>query len=445
MSAHQSFRICYIGGGSRFVVTLLHALAAQADSLRDLGRPIELRLLDPNADRAGEMAHYARITAQECNLPLTAEVHTENDRAIDGSDWVIFSPNLRNRSYELFHHLTQGHPKVEHESGPWTAVDGAVVWPVFRQVAALVKQYCPHATLTDLVNPTDVLAPAASDLFGLQSHGMCVEVPNLRYFLSYYFSVPWQDIDLEFIGVNHHGWVTRCTIQGRDGVAMLRDAADDLAQRHDWQFGHAWFLKTVKRLGRMPTQNFHAWPTIAPDWEELAAERDAWYRRMLPGENDTRDVQERNLQHALRHGKMIEHFDSLKHTYGLPPYMFANVAPTFSALALGLMGGDGGAAEGPVSLQVRNGPSNPCLPPDVWAELPTIVRHGKLEPQTVTPPPPELFGITALVARQRRLIARWLATHDKSLLAEALYMMPESAHVDVLERICDTLPAEIDA
>ncbi|MCC7146006.1 MAG: hypothetical protein IT443_06135 [Phycisphaeraceae bacterium] len=442
MSKKNAFRICYVGGGSRFVVTLLHGLAEQAKAVRELGRPIKLRLLDPAVRRAEEMAKYAQIVAEASDLPLEARVFDEPAKAVDGCDWVIFSPNLRDRSYRLFDELTQGYGKVEHESGPWTAVDAAVTWPVLRRIAGLMKERAPGATLTTLVNPTDVLAPAAEEAFGLPSHGMCVEVPNLRYFLSYYLQVPWEKVELKFVGNNHHGWVTQVTVDGRDGVEALLAVMDELPKRPDWHFGHDWFLKTLKRLRRMPTQNFHAWPTIAPDWEELAEERAAWQKRMGL-DKETKDRQEVNVLEALAQGRMIEAFDPMKHTYGLTTYMYANMGSSFAGLAIGLAGGDGNAAVGTVSLQVRNGKSNAYLPEDVWVELPTVVREGKLEPQTVPAPPDWALGQIALIAKQRRMLAHWLATEDPKALAEALYMMPEAAHIDVLERMCDRLPGEL--
>lgn len=46
MARADRFKIAYVGGGSRFVVTLLHGLAARADDLKAAGRPVELALLD---------------------------------------------------------------------------------------------------------------------------------------------------------------------------------------------------------------------------------------------------------------------------------------------------------------------------------------------------------------------------------------------------------------
>jgi 6-phospho-beta-glucosidase len=441
MAMPDTFNVAYLGGGSRFVVTLLHGLADHGNAVRDLGRPIELRLLDLDVKRAEEMARYTAIVANATGLPITAITTDDDVRAIDGAHWVLYSIGIRHQTGRLFGQLIEGFGHVEHETGVWTAADAAVNWPIVSRFAALTKQRAaPDATFTSLVNPTDTVPPAIADAFGLQSHGICVEVPNLRYFLSYYLQVPWDEVVLEFIGSNHSGWVTRCALDGRDGVAALVDVIDELPRRRDWHFGHECFLAVTRRLGWMPSANFHAWPFIAPDWEELAADREDWARRMLPAGQTRRDIDEANLQAALASGQMLPRFDSMKHPYGLPPFMYANVGPSMAGLAIGLAGGDCGPVTGPISLQCENGSANPCQPADAWVEAPTLVRRGRLEPQTVPQPPDWLFARNRMIAAQRRLIARWLATGDTRPLTQALYMSPCEAHYKVLERAVRQLP-----
>jgi hypothetical protein len=222
----------------------------------------------------------------------------------------------------------------------------------------------------------------------------------------------------------------------------MLDAIDELPQRRDWHFGHDWFLSAIRRLGWIPSQNFHAWPFIAPDWEELAADREDWARRMLPqGTARNRDRDEANIHAALASGEILPRFDSMKHPYGLPPFMYANVGSSLAGLAIGLAGGDCGPVTGPISLQCENGSVNPCQPADAWVEAPTLVRRGRLEPQAVPQPPDWLFARNRLIAVQRRLIARWLSTGDTQPLIQALYMSPSEAHYHVLERAVRELPA----
>ena len=80
MSDSDRFRITYIGGGSRFVVTLLHGLASKAEALGRLDRPIELALVDVDTSRAAEMARYAEIVASQTQLPIETLV-TEDSSA----------------------------------------------------------------------------------------------------------------------------------------------------------------------------------------------------------------------------------------------------------------------------------------------------------------------------------------------------------------------------
>lgn len=125
MVATPSFKVAYIGGGSRFVVTFLHGLAAYVDSIKALDIPIFLVLMDPDLSRAKEMAQYAGIVAKQTGLPLTVEVTSERRIAISEANLVIYSVGVQERLNAIrtkFAELLG--ENVETDSCPGMAMEG---------------------------------------------------------------------------------------------------------------------------------------------------------------------------------------------------------------------------------------------------------------------------------------------------------------------------------
>lgn len=430
----DAFKIAYVGGGSRFVVTLLHGLASQGAALGALGRPIELALLDPNAERAGEMARYAEITARQTGLPIRAAVTARQEEAVEGAGWVLFSAGLWEPASALRKRFLEpmGHPN--EESGPGVAVEAAAVWPFLQTLAGDIRKRARGATFSTLVNPTDVLAAAFETAFGIPSIGICVEVPGLVGFLSYYLQVPESEIAIQHAGVNHVGWVSRWSIAGRDGAPLFWERIPARMQQEDWYPHPTFFVDLYRATGFMRSSPYHNWP-YRTDWPEEFHRRNERWAQVCLGGRRREEIRRAALEKALAEGRMIPQPDETRVHPEAMPYTYPNTRHTLGALAVGLAGGE----SGPVPLQVRNGAANPFLPADAWVEVPARVSRGKAEPLSVPPLPEWLFGQTAALARQRRLIADWLAGRDPGSLAKGLLVLPDAAPLPALLELASGL------
>lgn len=449
MARADRFRIAYVGGGSRFVVTLLHGLAGQAEQLRSLGsprRPIELVLLDPDAGRAGEMARYAEIAAAQTGLPIRPTVTADQAAALQGADWVIFSIGMHRQEQEAIQRFGRRLPRGIHgETGPMTAIVAAAVWPTLRRIGRDMQRLCPHALFSTLVNPTDVLAAAVERSFGIRSIGLCVEVGGLIGFLAYYLGVPAAAIQLEHIGVNHVGWVSRWTVGGQDGDPIFRDRIPARLGAADWYPQCHLLVGLHRTLGYLRSSAYHVWPFDRP-WTDADHEQlNRWLATCLPGWPSKSAYRQAMLEAALRDGRMMPDPDGTKVHPEAAPYTYPDTRHVLGAVAAGLAGGQGG----PVALQVPNRGTNPTMPPNAWIEVPAAVRAGVLFPQTVPVVPQWLIGQTALIAEQRACLADWLATGDDGrgggpkALAQALVTMGDAAHADALLDLAAELPAAL--
>ncbi len=428
--ASDRLKVTYAGGGSQFVATFLHGLTSVAEDLKALGRPIELSLLDPDLEKAGLNARYADLVARRTGLPIKAQATDDRDAALPGSDWVMFGIGLHGQRREL---LDRYGPRLLDggETGVFVALEAAVYWPWARRFGEDMARLCPDALFCTLANPTDVLAPAVATACSIESVGLCVEVPQLQHWLAHYLRVPYGDIRLGHLGLNHLGWVSRWEAGGESDVPKLAAALRRHMGEPTWQPRTDWFVDVLEATGYMRTGPYHPWPFVRRE-SRADAERAETARQALKADCATRWM---SVEAALERGEMIPECDPCEVHPCAPPYLYPSVRHTFGAIAVGLAGG----SAGPVPIQARNGEANASMPADAWLEAPTRVEDGRIVPQAVPPLPEPMTAELRALAHQLMLLAEWLAADSDEALRRALMLWPNVASVDVLLELCDEL------
>jgi len=427
----QRLKITYIGGGSQYVIPVINGLASREHELKGLGRPIDLQLLDPDLQKARINFSYAQLVAQQTGLPITAHVTDDAHKALDGSDWVIFGIGLEKERRAIWSRYRKRVLNMG-ESGLRVAIDAAVYWPWVRRFAGQIRALCPDALFCTLVNPTDVLGPAVESVYSLSAIGLCVEVPQLKHWLAYYLRTPHSDIDIEYMGLNHFGWVSRIKINGETCGAELADVLAERMTDETWYPETDWFVEVFKATGYMRTGPYHSWPFI----HKLSEERKIHGEKCAKILNQQKEARRIPVETALKAGKMIQEYDPRETHPIATAYIHSSIHRTYGAIAAGLAGG---TAE-PAPIQARNGTANPSFPQGAWLEAPTRIEKSRALPQTVFPLPDGITRELQTIAHQRMLLAQWLSTGNAGLLKEALMLWPNDAPVEVLLELCGELP-----
>jgi alpha-galactosidase/6-phospho-beta-glucosidase family protein len=93
-----------------------------------------------------------------------------------------------------------------------------------RDMASLAAD---NAWMLNLDNPMSILCRAVTRETAVNTIGCCHELYGGIRFLSESLGFDygsWHELlDFDALGVNHCGWMTRLSIEGKDGLAMLRD------------------------------------------------------------------------------------------------------------------------------------------------------------------------------------------------------------------------------
>lgn len=419
-------KIAYLGGGSLFVPSTVHGLGRvlQRDNERFA---VELALYDIVPAKAERMRAYVELVRRTWQVPLFAAVPATRQEALEGAHIVIASPWLE-EAHARLDRLMERLGFQLPEEGPAVAGWALASAPWCLEVAAEMRSLCPDALFVTLMNPTDVLAGVVQACGGVQAAGLCVEVDGLRGALAHYYRVPYEEIELDFAGVNHDGWVLGLRVNGRDCYAEWRARWHEAESTAYFHPGNLGIRPILELTGHFRSSAYHNWPYQVEPPPDREARWAPWRGK--------RERYQIALERALLEGKPIAdpphvHPERSSLNY---PYTGLTVARLVESIATG--------RTNVLPLQVLNRGAVANFPPDVIVEVPTRVQGRTLTPLPVGELPDWLGGYTRLLAIQRRLVVEYVANRRLETLRQALAVLPMFATVQQLLQYAEALHRE---
>jgi alpha-galactosidase/6-phospho-beta-glucosidase family protein len=139
MNSSGYLKIAYIGGGSRFVPSIMHGIAhdMQKEGTFDLC----VYLFDIRKERAERMARYAGLLSTP-SMPIEVEVADSRDEALENADLVFASVGLWESHRKVAQVLEAANAQLP-DPGPGTAAEAAAVAPFLFDMAQAKKKNCP--------------------------------------------------------------------------------------------------------------------------------------------------------------------------------------------------------------------------------------------------------------------------------------------------------------
>ena len=93
--------------------------------------------------------------------------------------------------------------------------------PVLLEICADLRAYAPKAWLINFTNPAGIITEAVLKYGGVRAVGLCNIPWGLKNAAARACGAAPEDVDLEYVGLNHFSWVRRIMVQGRDRTAEL--------------------------------------------------------------------------------------------------------------------------------------------------------------------------------------------------------------------------------
>jgi 6-phospho-beta-glucosidase len=255
--------------------------------------------------------------------------------------------------------------------------------------------------------------------------GICDTPSNLVRRLSGLMDVPHDAVRLDYIGLNHLGWLRSATYRGHDLVAEVLADADRLGRLEETQlFGPDW----LRALGMIPNEYLYYYynthDAIAgikrhprTRGEFLHEQQRRFYERAdarpdtaLSSWRQTREEREATYMSEARGADRVEGEDANGGGY--------------EAVALGVMRAVALNRPATMILTVRNGSVLPALPPEAVIEVPTLVDAAGARPMAIEPPTLPELGLMQQVKAVEQLTIASVLEDRRELALKALALHP---------------------
>jgi 6-phospho-beta-glucosidase len=412
-------KLALLGGGGFRVPQVYGAL---------LGEPLidEVALYDPMADRLAVMqtvlAQQAAGVADAPRVSCTAEL----DTALEGARFVFSAirvGGLAARTRDERVALRLG-VLGQETTGPGGIAFGLRTIPVAMRVAARVAEIAPDAYVVNFTNPAGMITEAMQQVLGDRVIGVCDTPSGLVRGVAR--AVGRDDVQPDYVGLNHLGWLRRALVEGRDVLPELLGSDERLAALEEAAiFGMPW----LRTLGCIPNEYLYYY-YFTRDAIRSILSRDATRGEfLLRQQRDFYTAAAATPAQALTlWRRTVDERSALYMAEAKGGRASAPHGGGYEQVALSVMAAVARDERATIILNVRNDSALAGMDADAVVEVPTVVDRLGMHPLPASTPDLHQLGLMQQVKAVERLTieAALTGSPDAALKAFALHPLVDS-------------------
>jgi 6-phospho-beta-glucosidase len=443
-------KLCILGGGGFRTPYVYQAL------LRDTGSPRVEEVALYGVDEVRLHAMVAILTELAADFPDAPVLKPTTDlhRAVEGSDYVFAAlrvGGLEGRRCD--EHVALDLDVLGQETtGPGGLAYAIRTVPVMVEAAKVIRDLAPNAYVMNFTNPAGIITEAMQTVLGDRVLGICDTPSGLGRRVAGMLGLDHTRVQMDYVGLNHLGWMRRVMYDGRDVLPELMADDDRLGAMEE---GHVFGLDWIRSLGSIPNEylyyyyfNRDAVRSIIGSGKTrgdfLAESQSAFYDRATAAGNGVADlwretVARRSASYMAeaKGGTQDEPIDAKERETDPSHQGYAGVA-------LGVMAAISRNERQTMILNVRNNGTIAGLPRDAVVEVPTMVDANGVHPMSTDQPDLHQIGLMSQVKAVERhtIAAAMTGSKDEALKAFALHPLVDSVTIarDLVRGYVDRIP-----
>ena len=445
-------KVTVIGGGGARTPLLVHGLA-QAQAKLGIS---DLALYDTDRERAEIMAALARQVVRDNGADLAVSVPQRVEEAIEGARFVASSIRVggieaRARDERIV--IEYGMAGQETTGAGGLAMALRTI-PVAIQHARLIERLAPEAWLVNFTNPAGLITQALMAHSRVRVIGICDTPSELFHRIAWALGEPHDEMDFEYAGLNHLGWVRRVLLRGEDVTERLL-SRDDLIRR--LYPAHLFEPEMVRTLGLIPTEYLffyygqqrafenqrRAGASRGEEIRQMNEELFASLREQVAAGRPQDAVQvykdylnQRNASYMRLEGNAESGLKKEHHDWN--PF---EGATGYHRIALDVMTALTSTVPHQVVVNVRNGGAIEDLADDDVVEVPALIDVNGAQPLATGALPETVKGLVQAVKAYERLAIRAAVEGSRELARLALLVYPIVGEWDPAVGVMDALIA----
>jgi 6-phospho-beta-glucosidase len=412
-------KIAVIGGGSTYTPELIDGFITYNAELKI----DEVVLADPDHQRLEIVGNFCQRMVEHAGLGFTTSCTSNTDQALEGADFVI--TQIRVGGQEGRHKDIQLGLKYDLVGQETTGVGGFAKAlrsvPVILELSKQMDHFCPQAWLINFTNPSGLVTEAILKHGRQKAIGLCNNPISLKMDIAEFLKVDPQQVELDYIGLNHLSWVRAVLVEGKD---VLPQALQSLAssgrpanipEELDYS---AEFLQT---LGMIPSSYLRYYYLTRQAVQNLKAKPISRAQEVIQVENDLMDI--------YRDIKQVKKPKELEKRGGA--YYSRAAVELIRAIDLDLN-------ERHVVI-TKNQQTISCLPDDCSVEVPCRINRSGAQPLELAPPEVEIRGLIQQVKAYEELAVEAAYQKNKRLAILALLNHPLVADSELACQLVDDI------
>jgi 6-phospho-beta-glucosidase len=221
--------IAVIGAGSTYTPELVDGFVVRADRLA----VSEYRFMDIDREKLSVVGGLARRMLEKAGSVAKVVLTEDLDEALRGADFVVcqirvggFAARALDEKIPLAHGLIG-----QETTGLGGFMKAMRTIPVLRRIVGRIRELAPEAWLVNFTNPSGLMAEIVINDLGFErAIGLCNVPINMKADIAR-MSPAGATVEIEYVGLNHFGWVTKVFVGGREVLAeaLRGEAAEGLS------------------------------------------------------------------------------------------------------------------------------------------------------------------------------------------------------------------------
>ncbi|GAQ53973.1 6-phospho-beta-glucosidase [Streptomyces acidiscabies] len=431
-------KLTILGGGGFRVPLVYGALLGD----RGEGRVTEVVLHDLDAGRLGAVTRV--LTEQAASVPDAPVVTatTSLDDALRGADFVFSAirvGGLEGRANDEKVALDQG-VLGQETVGAGGIAYGLRTVPVAVDIARRVARLAPDAWVINFTNPAGLVTEAMSRHLGDRVIGICDSPVGLGRRIARVLGANPNDAYIDYVGLNHLGWVRGLKIAGRDELPRLLADTDLLGSFEEGKlFGTDW----LKALGAIPNEYLHYYyfnREAVRSYQEAEKTRGAFLRdqqAQFYDEVAAPGAHALDAWNRTRAEREATYMAENRETAGAGERDEDDLSGGYEKVALALMRAIARDERTTLILNVRNRHTLSVLDTDAVIEVPCLVDANGAHPVAVAPLPGHAVGLVSSVKAVEREVLAAAESGARTTAVKAFALHPLVDSVNVARRLVE--------
>ncbi|WSQ13440.1 6-phospho-beta-glucosidase [Streptomyces sp. NBC_01231] len=431
-------KLTILGGGGFRVPLVYGALLGD----RAEGRVTHVVLHDLDSRRLSAVTRV--LTEQAAGVPDAPEVSatTDLDEALRGADFVFSAirvGGLEGRANDERVALAEG-VLGQETVGAGGIAYGLRTVPVAVDIARRVARLAPDAWVINFTNPAGLVTEAMSRHLGDRVIGICDSPVGLGRRIARVLGANPAEAWIDYVGLNHLGWVRGLRVAGRDELPRLLADPDLLGSFEEGKlFGVDW----LRSLGAIPNEYLHYYyfnREAVRSYQQADKTRGAFLadqQARFYEEMKRPDAAALTAWDRTRAEREATYMSENRETAGAGERDADDLSGGYEKVALALMRAIARDERTTLILNVRNQGTLSVLDEDAVIEVPCLVDANGAHPVAVAPLPDHATGLVCSVKGVEREVLAAAESGSRATAVKAFALHPLVDSVNVARRLVE--------